>query len=100
MRGRNPARYLAPIALVGFALGIYLIVHHGISTKPSSAAATRTSSSARRAPRGPRYYVVRQGDVMTSIAAREHMSLAQLEFLNPRVFPDSLHAGQRLRLRR
>jgi LysM repeat protein len=100
MRGRNPARYLVPIVLVGFALGIYLIVHHGLSTKPRSASAARTSSLARRAPRGPRFYVVQRGDVMTSIAAREHMSLAELELLNPRVFPDSLQAGQRLRLRR
>ncbi len=100
MRDRKSVRYLAPIALVGFALGVYLIVQHGLSTKPSTAATTRTSTAGPVTHRGPKYYIVKPGDVLTSIAARTHISLAEIELLNPNVFPNSLQTGQRIRLRR
>jgi LysM repeat protein len=102
MARRNPVRYLAPLALAFLFLGVYLIVHQhlGVHAKPSvpSQAAGGRAGPAHR--RRPRYYLVRPGDILGTIAARTGVSLAQLEALNPTLDPNSLQAGQRLRLRR
>jgi spore germination protein YaaH len=45
-----------------------------------------------------RYYRVRAGDTLASIAAQTHTPVARLRRLNPRVQPTALFIGQRLRL--
>ena len=101
MAARSRARYLAPIALAATIAGTYVVVHSALNAKPD--AHTRSAASVPRA-RGPyahtKYYVVKPGDSLTSIAARTGIPLTTLEGLNRGVDPNSLQTGQRLRLRR
>lgn len=105
MATRSPARYLAPIALIVTIAGTYLIVRHatvgrGASTNASHATAGGHTLriTTRRSPAS--FYSVRQGDNLSAIAARTHVSLTTLETLNPSLDPNSLQTGQRIRLRR
>lgn len=103
MVASNRARFLAPIAVAAVAVGTYLLVHSGLDTHHSTA--TQTHVVVHRRPRHRRFakvkfYVVQPGDSLTGIAAKTGISLQTLEALNPRVQPDSLQNGQRLRLRR
>jgi LysM repeat protein len=105
MVGRNPARYLAPVALAATIAGGYVIVHHNTTSHaPRVAAGHSRSAQNGTVPRGKfaksRFYVVQPGDSLTSISIKTGLSLATLERLNPRVDPNSLQTGQRLRLRR
>src|SRR5881227_3536275 len=101
MAARNRARYLAPIALAAAVAGTYLIVHNGLTAKQAS---TRTSTIRRAPGHGKfarrRFYAAQPGDNLTAIATKTGISLTTLEALNPHVDPNSLHSGQRLRLRR
>ncbi|TMK40957.1 MAG: LysM peptidoglycan-binding domain-containing protein [Actinobacteria bacterium] len=50
-------------------------------------------------PHGPQSVVVRSGDTLSAIAQRSHLPLARLKHLNPKIDPNTLRVGQRLRLR-
>jgi LysM repeat protein len=102
------ARLLALLALVAVAVGVYVIVRTTVlkphSTTTGSSTATRTTGARRhhRARPKPKFYVVKQGDTLSSIAVKTGVSLGRLTALNPSVSspPYSLQTGQRLRLRR
>jgi LysM repeat protein len=96
------ARYLAPIALVAVAGGTYVVIHSGLQSKPSTTTQVQPANrgSGRRRRRLAKYYRVRGGDSLSGIAVKTGIPLATLEALNPRVPPDALQNGQRLRLRR
>lgn len=102
------ARLLALLALVAVAAGVYVIVHTTV-LKPHSTTVTRSDTATRTTGRHhhkpkprPRFYVVKQGDTLSSIAAKTGVGLSRLTALNPSVStpPYSLQTGQRLRLRR
>jgi LysM repeat protein len=105
---RNPARYLAPLAIAAVAVASYTIVHRALIHKHKSASlsivqsntttgtTTRTGHKASKA----KFYFVKPNDTLSRIAAKTGVSLSTLENLNPNVTPDSLHPQQRLRLRR
>ena len=104
---RNPARYLAPLAIAAVAVASYVIVHHALMHKHTTASVsvpTSTSSShsrtTHRVSNKAKFYVVRPDDTMSKISARTGVSLATLKLLNPNVNPDALQPQQRLRLRR
>lgn len=106
---RNPARYLAPLAIAAVAVVSYVIVHHAVMHKHASASlsvvqTTTTSSShsrtTHRVSNKAKFYVVRPNDTMSKISVRTGVSLATLKLLNPNVNPDALQPQQRLRLRR
>jgi LysM repeat protein len=105
---RNPARYLAPLAIAAVAAASYVIVHHALMHKHTAASlsivqsttTTGHSKTTRRISTKAKFYSVRPNDTMSKIAARTGVSLATLELLNPNVNPDALHPQQRLRLRR
>ena len=103
---RNPARYLAPLALAASITGTYLVVHSTLATKPSKAhqSATVTTQTQGRRSRGKstanRFYTVRAGDSLSTISVKTGVSIATLESLNPNVDPAALQTGQLLRLRR
>ena len=105
---RNPARYLAPLAIAAVAAASYVIVHKALMHKHASASLsivqTTTSSShsrtTHRISSKGKFYVVKPNDTLSRIAAKTGVSLGTLENLNPNVTPDSLHPQQRLRLRR
>jgi LysM repeat protein len=106
---RSPARYLVPLALAAIVLSIYLVVEHalnsGTSTGPSAQLSGSRGHSAPHhshhvTPRGPAVYVVRSGDTLGAIANRFGLSEVQIELLNPRLNPNLLQVGQRVRLKR
>lgn len=103
---RNPARYLAPLAIAAVAVVSYVIVHHALAPKHTTASlsivqttSTSTTRAGHKASKA-RFYTVRPNDTLSKIAARTGVSLSTLEALNPSVNPDSLHPQQRLKLRR
>jgi LysM repeat protein len=102
---RNPARYVAPLAIAAVAAASYVIVHDALKHNKATASisivstttpVTHTTHKVSRA----KFYVVQQNDTLSRIAAKTGVSLNTLENLNPNVTPDSLHPQQRLRLRR
>jgi LysM repeat protein len=108
MAGRSPARFLAPIALVAFAIALYSVVQ-GASQPAgddSSArpAATATSTSSKKSgakkssKRKRKTYTVKAGDTASAIAEKTGISLETLLELNPNVDPQTLSPGQKLRL--
>jgi LysM repeat protein len=112
MAARSPVRFLAPLALLGFVLALFLIVSHSSSTggsggneaKTSQGSATSTpaptggkSSSAKR---GKRFYTVKTGDTPSAIAEKTGVPLSEIEKLNPTLDPQTLSPGERIKLRR
>jgi LysM repeat protein len=104
---RSPARFLAPIALVAFAVALYSVVNDsrepaGSNSGGSSATATPTatsksSSKKKTSKKKRKTYTVKSGDTMSGIAEKTGVSLETLTDLNPDV--DTLSPGQKLRLR-
>jgi LysM repeat protein len=113
MAYRSPARWLAPLAIVGALVAILLTissVNSGSSSSdsgssiPATLTSTRTTSTGATttttttASTSPRYYTVRPGDVLSAIAAATNVPLSRIEQLNPTVDAQSLHVGQRIKL--
>jgi LysM repeat protein len=99
---RNPARFLAPIALIAVIAGTYVIVQHGLTSKKhkTQAAVTSHLTRSQRKYAKKRFYVVQAGDSLSVVSERTGIAVGTLEALNPSVDPNALHPGQRLRLRR
>ena len=112
MAARSPARFLAPLALLGFVVALLLVVSHSTSDsgssgndaqttqeQPASSPASKNGgkSSSRK---GPRFYRVKPGDTPTSIASKTGVSLSQIEQLNPNIDPQTLNVGDRIKLRK
>lgn len=105
---RNPARYLAPLAIAAVAAASYVIIHHALMHKHTSASlsivqSTTTGTGTRtghKVSNKAKFYFVKPNDTLSRIAAKTGVPLSTLETLNPNVTPDSLHPQQRLRLRR
>lgn len=114
MAGQSLARLLAPLALVAFAVALYLVVT-GSSRDRAAATGTQTeerrsatsgssrressAASRRSASRRPRSYVVKAGDTPGAIAEATNVPLSQIERLNPELDPQTLAPGTRIRLR-
>lgn len=106
---RYVARFLAPLAIVAVAAGVYFVVHDNLAGHRSSSAHISGRSHRHRhhhhvhvaTHAKPRYYTVKSGDTLSAIASRTRVSLVQLEALNPKLKPPySLQSGERLRLSR
>jgi LysM repeat protein len=111
-RGRRKPRpafahYAAPVAfLAGVTIAVLLVhsaLHHHTGTTTTTpvttvtTSATTTKSPAKHA--GKRFYVVQPGESFGTIAAKEGISVAQLEALNPGVSSNALRVGQKLRIK-
>jgi LysM repeat protein len=94
---RSPARYLAPLGLVAFVAAVALVV--GGATGGGKKVSTQPSA-VRAHGRLHRTVLVRPNDNLSAIAARTGVTVTQIEQLNPSLDPNTLHAGQRLRLRK
>src|SRR4051812_19005478 len=109
MTRRSPARLLAPLALVAVAVALYAIVKD--ATQPTSSASpervttTRSTGSgggaeqSRTRTSGRRRYTVRAGDTVSGIAEKTGVPVERLLELNPRLDPQTISPGARLRLR-
>jgi len=109
MAARKVARWLAPLALVAVIAAVYLVVHKTIAPKhkapPAPSRVVVTSATKKSGTRVGTFrrrgvYVVKPGDSLSAIAVKMKMSVAELENLNPKVNPNALQAGQRLKLTR
>jgi LysM repeat protein len=95
-------RILALVAIGGCGLAIYLVLnanhvlhkHH-----PSATATATTPSKGKHATHHYTLYRVKNGDSLGKIAEQHHVTVAQIERLNPNIDPQALHAGQHLHLR-
>ncbi len=103
---RSPARFLAPIALVAFAVALYSVAKDpGKSSESNSSGANPTatatstskSSAKKKTSKKRKTYTVKSGDTLSGIAETTGVSLETLNELNPDA--DTLSPGQKLRLR-
>jgi LysM repeat protein len=110
-RRRNPARWLAPLALVACAVAVYSLVNDTFrsdeSSRPaastaatgrSAEGATRNASVKRRGTRHKRTYRVKPGDTLSEIAFKTGVSLQQIQRLNPALDSQSLQTGEKIKL--
>ena len=103
MAGRSPARFLAPLALVAFAVALFSILGGGDGggEEPANTLQPRATATATKTPASKRkrkVYVVKPGDTPSGIAEKTGVSLEQLEEANPDLDPQLLAPGQRIRI--
>jgi LysM repeat protein len=107
MAGRNPARFLAPIALVAFALALVIVVSNttgdgggetGTQGTAAPAEATPTPKPERKR-RARKTYTVKPGDTPSGIAVKVDVPLEQILELNPDLDPQTLTPGTKIKLR-
>lgn len=115
---RTPARVLAPLALLAFALALVLILASGGGGEEENTdAATqqeqkdlelarekkrreKTKESREGQGKLPQdVYVVKTGDTLGSIAEKTGIPVEKLQELNPELDPQALVSGQKIKLR-
>ena len=105
---QSSLRMLAPASLLLFAVVFLVVVVTSLSggsspvepartTKTGQQGSSGTAQAAR--PRERRFYTVKSGDNLFSIAAKTGVAVEKLQALNPSVDPQGLVAGQRIKLR-
>ena len=99
MEARSRGRWLAPIAIVGILVAIGLVVRAELRSNPRPPATPVVATSSTQTTAAPPFYVVKEGDSLSTIASKTGVPVGQIEALNPNVDPNVLHTGQRLRLR-
>jgi LysM repeat protein len=107
MGRRSPARFLAPLALVGFVVALLVVINNASvdgsgengSQPAASATATPAAKKQQKQRRQRRTYVVKPGDTPSSIAEKTNVPLSQIQELNPDLDDQTLSVGQRLKLR-
>ena len=90
MAGRNPARFLAPLALLAVAFALFSILGGGGGEEPATNTqprATATATPKKGTKRKRKVYVVKPGDTPSGIAEKTGVSLEQLEEANPDLDP-------------
>jgi LysM repeat protein len=108
MAGRSPARFIAPLALVAFALALFIVVSSTTKDdagssgakdagQPAETTSTPTAESKERKPR--RSYTVKAGDTPSGIAEKVNVPLDQILELNPDLDPQALTPGTKIKLR-
>ncbi|MEX2107279.1 MAG: LysM domain-containing protein [Solirubrobacterales bacterium] len=104
-RSSSPARALAAIALVcGFLVLVVVIAgSFGGGDDSSNEKGSSPGQVTRKGSTGgddaPVFYVVQNGDTLTSIAHEMGVSVSQIQALNPGVDPQILVSGEKLKLR-
>ena len=105
---RSPARLLAPLALVVFALAVALVLltassgdEDGGGTDTSSDQTGTTAQTTTETTTAPRRstYTVKTGDTLGLIAEKTGVSVERLQELNPELDPQALLSGQKINLR-
>jgi hypothetical protein len=106
------ARLAAPVAFFFAATVLVILVQRGleddepaatptttgaVATGPTGTGGTNTTTGPQS---GRRFYRVRAGDTLESIAARFETDVDVLLELNPNIDPLALSPGQRIRVRR
>lgn len=105
----TPARLLAPIALVAFAIALFTVLsdsdvtgeseNAGKSPSESRGSATDQTEDRPRSVGGRASYTVKPGDSLGLIAQKTGVEVETLELINPEVDAQALSPGQKLKLR-
>lgn len=101
---RSPARFLAPLALIAAFFAVYTVVKPSSQessdepTRTETRTTTTTSGSSSKPTR--KSYTVKSGDVLSGIAESTGVALERLLELNPDLDPQTLRAGQKIKLAR
>ena len=107
MAGRSPARFLAPLALVAFALALFVVVSNttkddgektGAQGTAQPAQATKTPKAEKKR-KPPKTYTIKEGDTPSGIAVKVDVPLDQILELNPDLDPQTLTPGTKIKLR-
>ena len=107
MAGRSPARFIAPLALVAFALALYVVVASTTDDDGGAKGAQGTAEPVSATPtpvakggkRRRRTYTVKAGDTPSGIAEKVNVPLETLMELNPELDPQALTPGTKIKLR-
>jgi LysM repeat protein len=110
MARRSPARFIAPLALIAAVVAVVLVVQGNDLTGSGSKGSTSTQSDGDSTPTATssttatterkkrKTYVVKPGDILTTVSERTGVTVEQLQAYNPGLDPQSLQVGQRIRL--
>ena len=110
IRQPSPARILAPLALIVFAIALLIILasaggggHSSSSSAPRGAERRDLQLRQQRSAPAPArplrsVYVVKTGDTLAGISQRTGVPLERLQALNPNLDPQALVSGQRIKL--
>lgn len=101
------ARFLALVALIAAVIAVIVVASntdlHNSSNKGKSTNAGHAKQH-KKQPKKPRTkaktYEVQSGDTLTSIAQKTGISVAEIQALNPEVDPQTLIAGEVLKLQK
>jgi LysM repeat protein len=107
MARRSPARFLAPLALVGFVVALLMVINGASVDGGSSDGGSEPASTATATPKAKkgktrkvrRTYTVKPGDTPSSIAEKTNVPLSQIQELNPDLDDQTLSVGQKIKLR-
>jgi LysM repeat protein len=109
---QSSLRALAPAAIVVFAIVFLVIVIASLgggdssssevervqTSKPRKQARKKPQKAVQRTPSGAKFYTVRSGDNLSTIAAKTGVPVDKLLELNPSLDPQGLVNGQRVKL--
>jgi peptidoglycan endopeptidase LytE len=105
---RSPARLLAPLALVVFALAVVLVLltastgddgDGGADTTSDQTGTTAQTTTATTTTPRRSTYTVKTGDTLGLIAEKTGVPVERLQELNPELDPQALLSGQKINLR-
>ena len=112
---RSPLRFLAPVALVAFAIALLVVLSSSDSgdsdNTPSASERAKDrdlgTSSKKKSKRKAsangslptQTYTVKSGDTLGSISEKTGIPVDKLQELNPQLDPQQLVSGQKIKLR-
>jgi peptidoglycan DL-endopeptidase LytF len=102
--GAEAKRYGAPIAFLLAVTIAVLLVRSGLQADSTAVTGTTTVTTVTTHPRPVprrqrRFYKLRAGQTLSDVALRYDTTVDALLVLNPRVDPNALRVGQRIRIR-
>ena len=98
-------RLLAPLALIVVLIAIFAIVSANTGDDSNAEQDAKAQIDAEKkggdgeGAENPKTYVVEEGDTLGAIAEKFTVSTKRLERLNPDIDPQTLNAGQELKIR-
>jgi LysM repeat protein len=99
-------RYAAPVAFLAAVTIAVLLVRSGLRADSSPGppttsvvATTNTTPTVVKRRQRPKYYRLRAGETLSDVALRFHTTVEKLLTLNPKVEPNQLTVGQRIRVK-
>ena len=110
MAGRSPARFIAPLALVAFALALFIVLDRTTggndekeaggnnAAQPAGKQSSGKKEGNKKKKAKPKTYTVEAGDTPSGIAEKTGVPLDTILELNPDIDPQTLAPGTELKL--